>query len=244
MQQLKPGFSSSTNSIWAYDFLDNAGAGLAAADPAVYEYMDGIKAAVSLQQQSWKPATTLLREKWAGELEGFLKGLPTAANKNMATCTPMDICVFCTKAWLPKHAGVSVRYSNAAGEQVEEKIAAPQSLASMIAHLSTHFKNVGRLGEWQAGHRQGNPCQHPLVSQCLEGYGREAAAKGYRVSSAVPLTEEKVTAVGEYLLQHIRKIQGCWTHVGSCRFTTDAGNHPSSAAMHVLGQHYPALALV
>ena len=54
----------------------------------------------------------------------------------------MDICVFCTKAWLPKHAGVSVRYSNAAGEQVEEKIAAPQSLANMIAHLSTSFRWV------------------------------------------------------------------------------------------------------
>ena len=50
LQQLKPVFSPSTNSIWAYDFLDNAGAGLAATDPALYEYMEGIKAAVSLQQ--------------------------------------------------------------------------------------------------------------------------------------------------------------------------------------------------
>ena len=160
-------------------------------------YNLGMQRVAELQQQAWAPSTVQARSRIVSEFEAWLAGLPWERSSH--TCTPMDVAVFGTTVWGLQHNGVDVQYSNSQGQQVQERITAPSSMAAMFSHLATHFNGLGRLGPWREDHPQGNPCHSFMVSKVMAGYEREAAGKGYLPSSAVPLSEEKKQQLASYL---------------------------------------------
>ena len=115
-------------------------------------------------EAAWAPETVRRREKVAEELRQWM--LVHGQGRTLADCTTMDVLLFMETWWIPHHSGSTLRSG--------VKVAAPQTVATNLSHLSTLFQLNGRAGAYHA---------------------KELFRAGYEEGSAVPLTLVKVTQV-------------------------------------------------
>ena len=107
-----------------------------------------------------------------------------ACNRAGQQATPEDMLVYFTQHWLPTHAGSMTADG--------ELIAAPGSLSSTKPHLSSEFKLLGCIGDWNPASQTGNPMHSVQVRSLLKGYNNHAAELGYQRKGAVPLTDSEM----------------------------------------------------
>ena len=139
----------------------------------------------ALQQSAWAPATLSVRQHAVTELSAWLSQLPAEWGLSLETISPELLGAYVTQQWLPKHAGTLLADGS--------KIAAPSSLSAMLSHLSTHFKQQGRLGLYGLmGPQHGNPVESFHIEHVRKAYSRSAWQRGYEEASAVPMPVEKL----------------------------------------------------
>ena len=136
-------------------------------------YSQALQTARQYQQRHWQPSTNAQRERvWTEFSEWHLQHLPG----DPAQCRPDDILVYLTSHWLQHH-----------GRQVMEDgntQPAPNTLASMLGHLSTRLQELGRRGTWDPTSGEGNPCQSMELTTFKGGYANSMQDAGYRPQAA------------------------------------------------------------
>ena len=133
------------------------------------------------------PETVRRREKVAAEeLRQWL--LVYGQGRTLADCTPLDVLLFMETWWIPHHSGSMLRSG--------VKVAAPQTIATNLSHLSTLFQLNGRACAY---HERDNPLGNPregfLASHWMTGKRKQLFRAGYEEGSTVPLSLNKVTQV-------------------------------------------------
>ena len=143
--------------------------------------------AAYVRDHAWVPATTAAREKVEAEMRQWLVSHPL--QRTMQNAQPEDVVLFMRCCWEPQHTG----YVLPDGSQ----IAAPGSVKGAIAHLTTAFDLLGREGPYMG--RTGNPARGAYVELHVRSYERDMVQRGYVQGSAVPLSQEKLRALIDYL---------------------------------------------
>ncbi len=139
----------------------------------------------------WAPETVSRRDKVMQELHLWLLQLPAELGKTLSICTPADILVFMESHWVQQHAGTTMSDGSC--------IASPAGVNQCLSNLSTGFQLVGRIGDWCQLNPFGNAIKSIEVTQYRQGYRQKAFQIGYLEGSAVPMTQEKVFQLVDYL---------------------------------------------
>ena len=79
---------------------------------------------------------------------------------------------------------------------------AASTLSKVSTNLSAVMTNLGRVGSWSPASLHGNPCDHPMITQYLNGYKTYLFRdKKLSVSGAVPVSLSRLRRLTEYLLR-------------------------------------------
>ena len=78
-------------------------------------------------------------------------------------------------------------------------IASPAGVNQCLSNLSTGSMLVGRTGHWSQLNPYGNPIKSMEVTQSRQGHRQKAFQIGYLFCSAVPMTQDKVFQLVDYL---------------------------------------------
>lgn len=160
---------------------------------AAQQYSAGLSAALARTDRAWVDRTNQRREQAMLELSAHLATLPASWGRTLATCTPPDLLVYLEQHWVPTHGGTVL------GDQ-PHLVAAPNSVNTILSHLSTGFQLLGRRGPYDASNSQStNPVDSSEVRLWQKGYGKDLFKQGYEVGSAVPMSESKL----HQLLHHL-----------------------------------------
>lgn len=160
---------------------------------AVQQYERAITTAHERVLNVWEASTTLRRDRTMQELDAWLSTLPALWGKTLLNCTPTDILAFLERSWLHKHAGTVLPDGS--------KVASPSGVNLCLSSMSTGFGLLGRLGPWTPATPHGNPIQSAALQHYRKGYGLQIWRGGYLESSAVPMTQDKVSQLLNYLDQ-------------------------------------------
>ena len=131
----------------------------------------GLDSSHALQQSAWAPATLAARQHAVKQLAEWLAQLPADWGLSLENISPELLGAYVTQQWLPRHAGTVVADGS--------KIAAPSSLSAMLSHLSTHFKQMGRLGQnGLISAKHGNPVESSSAIPGSQAVGRTTLCLG------------------------------------------------------------------
>jgi len=142
---------------------------------------------------NWQAATVRQRDVAWEELEQWAWGY---LGKPAVECTPNDLVVYLESSY-KKHHG---KQKAADGSRCP----APSSIAGMVSHLSTRYKELGQRGTWDWAAGTGNPCNSMELRTYKGGYANEMEEAGYSSKSAKPITEAKLQRLVELLVQEAR----------------------------------------
>jgi len=89
------------------------------------------------------------------------------------------------RSWLAKHGGSVLSDGTT--------VASPSGVNVCLSSLSTGFSLLGRVGSWSPVTPQGNPIQSAGLLHWRKGYRLQSWRRGYKESSAVPMTSNKAS---------------------------------------------------
>ena len=145
-----------------------------------------LQSALKRLQSNWAPGTNAARERAMVDLSLNL----TLSGKAFHNCAPDDIIAH-AELYSSIHAG-SVLPSGV-------RTAAPGSINTMLSHLATGLSLLGRHGPYNSLTGQGNPLDSPEVRYYRRGYQQDVFNSGYEEQSAVPITDDKVGLLLDFL---------------------------------------------
>ena len=132
-------------------------------------------------------------DEWAGRLTGALR-------PSLGHCTPLHVVAFLER-WQREHEGRWPAGMKDRLEPGEKAPVAPGTLRQTAMHLKMLCRDLAhRHGPWREDHPRGNPCEHHIVADYLQGYEMAAFEDwDYAASGAVPLRPAKYWALVQYL---------------------------------------------
>ena len=155
---------------------------------------------VGSEQHRRRGVTATQWQEWAAQF-------PLSVRPTLAHCQPVEVLAF-LQHWANTHTGRPKRSLVGGPADLLPPVAA-STLSKVSTNLSAIMTNLGRVGSWSPTNPNGNPCDHPMITQYLNGYKSYLFQdKKLSVSGAVPMSLSKLKRLTEYLLREAQASTG------------------------------------
>ena len=160
----------------------------AAQAQAQQEVWAEIQGCLDYASSRWDSSTVRKRDAAAQRFSTWMEARAALGVPNMtwATATPQTVMAY-IYVFSKQHG----KPDSATGVRA---LAAPSSVSSMVSHLSTTFRLLGRSAPWgpMTPAEDGNPADSYAVQLSLQGYRRRRAHDGWFARAAMPWGPEKL----------------------------------------------------
>lgn len=189
---MKHAYSASLRVAGADDMAPaTRGVALFTAEQLQQVYSAGLQRGQRFIAHSYSATILAMRSAMIAELILFLSHVPPAYVVNVYTMQPVDVVVFMTVAWLPKHGRTVMRTC--------EVLPAATSIQAVLPAMDYVFAIRGRGGEWSLHTPYNNPCRSQLVQDFSRGAVRYVRLNGPSPVAAHPLERTKVEGLVDSL---------------------------------------------